>query len=67
MSGDGNAVLSGAHAPGRLAFDMPVRRITWLDNGRELPFEQKEGELTVRVNPFPYGTNLVVRVAKIEI
>jgi alpha-L-fucosidase len=67
MAGDGNAVMSGAHAPSRLTFDTPVRRVTWLDNGREVPFEQQEGVLTVRVSPFPYGTNLVVRVAKIEV
>jgi len=66
MSGDGNAVITGAHAPSRLPFDRPVRRITWLDNGGEVAFEQDD-ELTVRVKPFPYGTNLVVRVAKIEV
>lgn len=67
MSGDGNVVLSGAHKPSRLAFERPVRRITWLDNGLDVPFEHKDGELTVHVRPFPYGQNLVVRVAKIEV
>lgn len=67
MSGDGNAVISGAHAPSRLALDTPVRHVTWLDNGREVPFEHEEGVLTVHVGPFPYGTNFVVRVAKIEV
>ena len=66
MAGDGNAVIGGAHAPSRLSFALPVRRVSWLDNGQDVSFEQCGDQLTVHVRPFPYGTNLVVRVAKIE-
>lgn len=49
-----------------LPFPEPVRRISWLDNGEELTFVQRDGSLTVGTTTFPYGTDLVVRIAKIE-
>lgn len=48
-------------------FEHEVKRIIWMDNGENVKFEQKEGKLIVHTEPFPYGRNLVVRVAKIEI
>lgn len=47
-------------------FEKKVKRITWLDNDENVDFEQN-GD-TVKILPFSYkyGTNLVVRVAKIE-
>ena len=42
-----------------------VSSVAWLDNGEELKFEQKSGALTVRATGFPYGTNTVVRVARV--
>ena len=50
----------------RLPFSRPVRSIHWLDNGETLAFTQADGITTIRTTPFPYGTDLVVRVAKIE-
>lgn len=45
-----------------------VKSIRWIDSGEELTFERKvdTGELTVNVTGYPYGTNLVVRGAKVE-
>ncbi len=43
-----------------------IKRVTWLDNGKPLTFEQDGDKVTVHTEPFCYGRNLVVRVAKIE-
>ncbi len=48
-----------------LAIEQPVRSVTWLDNGEALPFCQEEGLLKITALPYRYGTNTVVRVAKI--
>ena len=50
----------------RLPFQEKIRRITWLDNGEELAFTQSGSMTTIGTTPFPYGTDLVIRVAKIE-
>ncbi len=46
-------------------FDRKIQSVTWMENGEALPFEQKNGKTTIHTNPFDYGNNLVVRVAKI--
>lgn len=46
--------------------DKKIRRITWLDNGEEVSFEQNGDSVLVKTVPFTYGRQLVVRVAKIE-
>ena len=46
-------------------FDKKIKSVSWLDNGQEIPFEQKDGTTTVRCTHYKYGTNLVVRIAKI--
>ena len=46
--------------------DQKIRKITWLDNGENVGFEQKDGRVTVKTVPYTYGRQLVVRVAKIE-
>lgn len=48
------------------AFDKEVKKITWLDDGAAVDFEQADGRVVVHTKPFHYGKNLVVRVAKIE-
>ena len=37
----------------------------WLDNGEELEVERRGTELVLHATPYPYGTNTVVRVAKL--
>ena len=44
-----------------------VKKISWLDNGKELAFEQNGDEITVDCTGYPYGTDLVVRIAKADI
>ena len=50
----------------QVPFTPAVNAVSWLDNGEALAFTQKDGILTVNTTPFKYGTDLVVRVAKIE-
>lgn len=46
----------------------PVSRISWLDDGAEVPFMQDcdRGTLTIDANGFTYGCDWVVRIARIE-
>ncbi len=44
-----------------------VARVRWTDNGEELSFTQNGGEITVDCTGYPYGTDLVVRVAEAEL
>ncbi|MCC5829216.1 MAG: alpha-L-fucosidase [Phycisphaeraceae bacterium] len=46
----------------------PVKRIRWLDNDEELRFVQdvERGYLAVDCTPYPYGTDLVARIAVLE-
>lgn len=51
----------------RFAMQEPIASIKWLDNGSEVSFEQRDGCVTVFPDPFPYGTDLILRIAKIEL
>ena len=42
-----------------------IESITWMDTETDVPFEQKGDEVFVYTEPYAYGRNLVVRVAKI--
>lgn len=44
----------------------PVRRVSWLDSGEELRFSQDGPRLSVQATGFPYGTDTVVRIARVE-
>lgn len=48
-------------------FDLakPIQSVRWMDNGEPLHFVQEGSHVTVYTEPFCYGRNLVVRVAKI--
>lgn len=67
MAGDGNVVMAKERHNSRFAFDMPIKRAVWLDSGEDVMFEQADGKVNVHAVPFPYGTNLIVRVAKMEV
>ena len=45
--------------------DRTVLSVEWLDNGGSLPFTQTDGVVEITALPFPYGTHLTARVAKI--
>jgi len=68
--GDSNVTV-GTNGVGSRAVDNfteKVSSIRWLDNGEELRFVQDPGKgmLSIFCTGFPYGTDTVVRVAKIE-
>ena len=44
-----------------------IKRVSWVDSGKELEVRCNDGEYSVITHPFAYGEHLVVRVAKIEI
>lgn len=47
----------------------PIRRVRWMDNDEALAFTQntETGVVAIDFTCYPYGTNLVVRVAEIEV
>lgn len=47
-------------------FDKKISSVTWLDNGEPLGFIQNGSRVVIETEPFGYGRNLVVRVAKIS-
>ena len=68
MGGDGNVVVwerDDIHV-NRFNFFKKIKKVTWLDNGKEAKFEQTCDSTTIYTVPFAYGTDLIVRVAKIE-
>lgn len=42
-----------------------LKAATWMDNGEQLKLEKDAGTLTLHATRYPYGTNTVVRVAKL--
>lgn len=73
LSIHGNAhVTVGMHGAGPREFANLNRHIAnaqWIDNGETLKFEQDagSGKLTLHTTNFPYGTNTVVRVARLDL
>lgn len=47
--------------------DKKITSMNWLDNGDAVRFEQENGDLTIYPNKFPYGTDLIVRIAKAKV
>ena len=67
MSADPNVALNEeATYKDVFKLDKKIKKVTWLDNGEEVNFEQNGADVTVRTVPYMYGRHLVVRVAKIE-
>lgn len=48
------------------SLDKQIKKITWVDNGESVGFEQEGNRVLVKTVPFQYGRQLVVRVARIE-
>lgn len=42
-----------------------IESVVWMDNGIEVPFTQESNKVTVYTEAYRYGSNLVVRVARI--
>jgi alpha-L-fucosidase len=57
-----------ARGPGRRAFTgVPTQftKATWMDTGAEAKLERTADTLTLHADPYPYGINTVVRVARL--
>jgi alpha-L-fucosidase len=71
IAGHGQVTVSVGGAGPRVAqgIKQPIKKVSWLDNGEALAFSQNAdaGLATVNFTGYPYGTNLVVRVAEIEL
>lgn len=62
-------VTAGGGAIGPRAIkglDRPIRSVRWMDNQEVLKFAQGGGLATIDFTGYPYGSNLVVRVAHLE-
>jgi len=62
------AVPTGHRGPGPRPFaGVPGRygKAVWMDNGEELKVERSGDELVLHATAYPYGTNTVIRVAKL--
>ena len=69
MGGDKNVVAAAISGPRALeGFDKKIISAQWMDDGEEAVFVQdvEKKLLTIKCEPFPYGTDLVVNVLKIE-
>jgi alpha-L-fucosidase len=71
LVGDANVTLGGNDAGPRTLGNLnaPIKSMRWLDNGENLAWTQnvEAGIAAVRCSGYPYGVNLVVRVAEVEL
>ena len=69
IQGDANVVrmTSGAGPRSFAGLKRKIAKVRWLDNDEELDFAQDvdSGLLVINATGYPYGTNLVVRVAEL--
>jgi len=66
MMADENVQLAeGGDFTSTFALDKKVLSVSWLDNGTDVQFAQKDGKVSVLTVPFTYGRHLVVRIAKL--
>ena len=69
MGGDKNVVAATVSGPRSVeGFDKKIVSAKWMDDGEEGIYMQDTAKklLTINCDPFPYGTDLVVNVLKIE-
>lgn len=67
VKGDDNVTInSDFNYNNVFPFKEKIKAVSWLDSGEPLAFEQDEGEVNVLTQPFRYGEDYVVRIAKIE-
>lgn len=69
ISGSENVVAGGSENPPRqfTGIDRTINSVKWLDNDEMLGFSQdvSDGSFVLNPTPYPYGTDLVVRVAEL--
>ena len=69
ISGNEHVTVAGGGAGEKLftGVEDKISSVRWIDNGKELAFKQDGTSLTIDCDGYPYGTNLVVRVAEADI
>lgn len=66
MSADFNVALyTDVNYDSKFVLKDKICKATWLDNGAEVSYVQEGEQVTVTTEPFTYGRNLVVRIAKL--
>ncbi len=66
MCADFNVALySEVDYDSKFQLNQKIYKATWMDNGAEVSFTQEGDQVTVTTEPFTYGRNLVVRIAKL--
>ncbi|MCC6143662.1 MAG: alpha-L-fucosidase [Candidatus Hydrogenedentes bacterium] len=65
--GDKNVTLAVGGTGPRSFQGVPegISTATWTDNGEELRVRREDGKFVIKTTGFPYGTNTVVRVARL--
>ena len=67
MSSNENVALpGGGNFASFFPFNRTIRSVSWMDNGCDIEFEQKDGLTRVQTKPFSYGRSMVVRIARID-
>ena len=67
--GDSNVVPEGGRAGEKEFVGVPgkISGLHWVDNDEVLEFKQDGGNVTMNCTGYPYGVNLVVRVAEADL
>ncbi|MDD6479289.1 MAG: alpha-L-fucosidase [Oscillospiraceae bacterium] len=66
--GDSNVTINEVKDSSNIfTFKEKIKSVSWLDNGNEVNFTQNGDEVNIQPDPFKYGENLVVRIAKITV
>jgi hypothetical protein len=67
--GNANVTVAGGGAGEKIFTGVKgkVKSVRWVDNGEVLDFAQEGETLKIDCTGYPYGTNLVVRIAEAEI
>lgn len=73
LTATSNTMAHGVRSrgPGKRSFigiDRPYPKAAWMDNGEELKLESdpSQRKLTLHATAYPYGTNTVVRIARLS-
>ena len=69
MVGDSNVVPEGGRAGEKVFSGLPgkIAGLHWVDNDEVLEFQQEGSEVKMNCTGYPYGVNLVVRVAEADL
>lgn len=66
--GDSNVTINDVKDSNNIfTFKEKIKSVSWLDNGKDVNFTQNGDEVNIQPDPFKYGENLVVRIAKITV